>query len=121
MFLKIFSLRRLRESELKKYKVVDECGDGTWWGINIEIPEFAAVLNYVFDDGKSIVWDNNNGNDYTISVTNPLTHDQLIENKKQQLRKELEEELNSRVNGAASAARSRIISRVRHNLQTCIA
>lgn len=91
---------------------MDECGPGTWWGIWIEVPEFAAVLNYVFDDGRSVEWDNNNGHDFTTSVANPLTHDQLIEKKKAQLRQELETELARRVDGAAVAARDRILSRV---------
>lgn len=84
-----------------------------WWGIDITIPEYAAVLNYVFDDGTSNQWDNNNGEDFTTPVTDPLSHEQLIERKKAQLRKELKEDLERRIEGAAAAAKDRIHNRVR--------
>ena len=114
--IQIRELKKLSAEEIQKNRVAEECGPGNWWGIPIDIPVEIAVMNYVFDDGKSAEWDNNNGRDYTTPISNPLTHDQLVEKKKDDVRNELTEERTQRVEGAATAARDRILSRVRPSI-----
>lgn len=108
----VLDLKPLSNEDLDRHQIIKDCGQGIWHGVKFRIPENAAVFNFVFDDGKSLKWDNHDGKDYLTPISDPLNEDQLIEIRKSQLKQELQSDLEKQLNDVEVTIKQRIMSKV---------
>eukprot|EP00210_Caulerpa_lentillifera_P007095 g6788.t1 len=113
----ILELKPLSPGDLEQLKIEEEFGDGNWLGAKFRIPESAVVFNYVFDDGRSVNWDNNNGKDYLTPVNDPRTEDELVAARKSQLEEEHYQDLQKRLAEAEATIRQRIMAKLESRIR----
>ncbi|CAD7701776.1 unnamed protein product [Ostreobium quekettii] len=106
----ILELERLGQKEVTKHGLGAAAGpQRDWWGVWIDIPATAAVLNYVFEDGNQEVWDNNKNMDFHTAIQGPLPIDKLVLLTYDKLRTQSKENDRLREDQAAQGAAQKIL------------
>lgn len=84
-----------------------------WWGVWVDIPASATVLDFVFEDGDQHVWDNNNGADFHTAVEEPMSNDQLVQLIYEKLKAQSREDDSRQEEQRAQGSAQKLLQKVR--------